>query len=252
MARLGYLFLKKGRWAGKQIVSRRWVKEATRSHIDTRDEAGYGYQWWVREDPFRFEALGRGGQRITVLPQLDMVAVYTGGGFEPDDVGKYIVGALRSAGPIDEDQAGYSLLQAKIAAAAEPAAARPVPALPAIAREISGRQYVLEQNELGLVSIGFTFEGGDTARLELELADHRESRPIGLDGVYRVSRLAPGAGPVAVRGEWLAEKEFGFVYNEFITAQYTTVRSVFAADGITLRVKDPWNDLDLTVKGLTH
>lgn len=249
MARIGYLFLKRGRWDGKQIVSERWVKKATRKHIGA-DGAGYGYQWWIQEDdPPRYEALGRAGQRITVLPQLDMVVVFTGGGFEPADVGRFIAAALRSNRPVPEDPAGYSALQAKIAAAARPPEAEPVPELPAIARAISGKRYVLEDNLLGLVAIGFIFEAGDAAGLDLELVDHQESRSIGLDGVYRLSRLGSEGQPVAIRGQWLAENEFGFVYNEFTSAQYITVRAVFQADGISLRLRDPWNDLDLTVKG---
>jgi hypothetical protein len=204
-----------------------------------------------QDDPPRYEALGRGGQRITVIPQLNAVVVFTGGGFEPADVGAFIGTALRSNRSIPEDPAGYSLLQAKIAAAARPPDARPVPALPATAREISGKRYMLEKNLLGLVSIGFNFEGGDTARLDLELEDHQESRPIGLDGVYRLSRAGPEERSAAVRGEWRTEKEFDLVYNEFTSAQFTTVRAVFEADGITLRLQDPWNDLDILVKGRT-
>jgi hypothetical protein len=250
LARIGHLFLNKGRWGGKQIVSQRWVKEATRKHIGTGDSAWYGYQWWVQVDsPPRYEALGRGGQRITVIPQLNTVVVFTGGGFEPADVGAFIGAAVRSNRPIPEDQAGYALLQAKIADAARPPVARPVPALPATAREISGKQYLLEENPLGLFSIAFTFAGGDTARLDLGLADRRESLPIGLDGVYRVSRAGSEAQPVGVRGEWLAEKEFGFAYNEFTAAQYTTARAVFEGDELSLKLTDPWNDLDLSIKG---
>jgi hypothetical protein len=127
-----------------------------------------------------------------------------------------------------------------------------VPALPSTAREISGKRYALEKNALGLVSIGFTFDGGDTARLDLEVTDRRESRPIGLDGVYRVSRESPEEQPVAIRGEWLGEKEFGFTYNEFTTAQNTIARAAFAADGITLKLRDPDDDLDMTIRGHTE
>ncbi len=251
MARIGYLFLKKGRWNGKQVVSQRWVQEATRKHIDAPGAAGYGYQWWLQDDPPRFEALGRAGQRITVLPSLDAVVVFTGGGFEPADVGAFIGGALRSDRPLPEDPAGYSMLQEKIAAAARAPAAQPVPELPPIATEISGKQYALDKNGLGLLSIRFTFAGGDTALLDLQLAYRLESHPVGLDGVYRVSRQSPDAQPVAVRGSWLSEKEFGFLYNEFTAAQNTVARAVFQGDGISLTVMDPNNDLDMTIRGHT-
>jgi CubicO group peptidase (beta-lactamase class C family) len=249
MARIGYLVLKKGRWEGKQIVSSRWVKDATRRHLDVPDGAGYGYQWWVRDDPPRFEALGRAGQRITVLPSLDTIVVFTGGGFEPADVGAFIGAALRSDRPLPEDPAAYAKLQASIAAAASPPPAQPVPELPAIALAISGKQYTLDRNGLGLLSIRFTFPGADTALLELRLEDRVESHPVGLDGVYRVSRQSPDAKPVAVKGAWLGEREFGFMYNEFTTAQNTTGRVVFQGDGISLKVSDPDNDLDLTIAG---
>jgi CubicO group peptidase (beta-lactamase class C family) len=249
MARIGYLFLKDGRWDGRQIVSRRWVKEATRKHIEPQGAAGYGYQWWLQKDPPRFEALGRAGQRITVIPQLNLVVVFTGGGFEPADAGRFIASALRSNRPIPEDPAGYSILQEKIAAAARPPAAQRVPELPPIAREISGKQYALDKNGLGLLSIGFIFKGGDTALLELNLEDRRESHHAGLDGVYRVSRQSPTSRPVAVRGGWLSKKEFAFTYNDFTAAEDATVHAVFKRDGISLKVTDPYDDLDMTITG---
>jgi CubicO group peptidase (beta-lactamase class C family) len=249
MAKIGYLFLKKGRWDGKQIVSRRWVEEATRKHIDAPGAAGYGYQWWLRDDPPRFEALGRAGQRITVHPSLDAVVVFTGGGFEPGDVGSFLGAALRSDRPLPEDPAGYAMLQAKIAAAASPPAAQPVPALPPIAMAISGKKYALEKNGLGILTIQFAFTGGDTALLEMTLEEGRESHPVGLDGVYRVSRQSPDAPPVAVKGEWLSEKEFCFTYNAFAKAENIAARAVFQGDGISLTVKDPYNNLDMTIAG---
>jgi CubicO group peptidase (beta-lactamase class C family) len=249
MAKVGYLFLKNGRWEGHQIVSSRWVKEATRKHIDVPDGAGYGYQWWVRDDPPRFEALGRAGQRITVLPSLDTVVVFTGGGFEPADVGAFIGAALRSDRSLPEDPTACAKLQDKIAAATSLPPALPVPDPPPIALAVSGRQYTLDKNALGLLSIRFTFAGGDTAMLEMGLIDRLESHPIGLDGVYRVSRQDSGERPVAVSGSWLSGKEFTFTYNEFTSAQKTVGRALFEGDGISLKVSDPYNALDLTIAG---
>jgi hypothetical protein len=102
---------------------------------------------------------------------------------------------------------------------------------------------------LGLVSIGFTFDGGDTALIDLELADRRESRPVGLDGTYRISRQSPDKEPVALRGEWLPESEFAFSFNDFTQAQNILGRAAFSGDGITLWLRDPYNDLDIAIKG---
>ena len=78
MAKIGYLFLNEGVWDGEQIVSEAWVREATRHRIDANLRDGYGYQWWVDDDGY-YLALGYMGQFIFVLPEHDIVAVFTGG-----------------------------------------------------------------------------------------------------------------------------------------------------------------------------
>lgn len=93
MARFGLLYLDEGSWRGAQILSTEWVRESTRSHLDTiSDTEKYGYQWWIIRLPRHDNAFdlseesivtpvanGRGGQWIFLLPELDMVVVFTGG-----------------------------------------------------------------------------------------------------------------------------------------------------------------------------
>ena len=78
MAKIGYLFLNDGEWDGEQLVSKGWVREATRHRIDANLWDGYGYQWWVDDDGY-YLALGYMGQFIFVIPDHDIVAVFTGG-----------------------------------------------------------------------------------------------------------------------------------------------------------------------------
>jgi len=78
MAKLGQLFLQKGRWKGKQIVSEKWVQEATKAALDCNYpgiDIKYGYQWWVHTTNGHkgYRAHGRGGQFVVVFPDLDMV-----------------------------------------------------------------------------------------------------------------------------------------------------------------------------------
>ena len=82
MARIGYLYLNDGIWDGVQIVSSVWVNEATTAQLSTSRGAdidgyteSYGYQWWVDEQ--YYAAIGRDGQFIYVVPDLDMVVVFT-------------------------------------------------------------------------------------------------------------------------------------------------------------------------------
>jgi CubicO group peptidase (beta-lactamase class C family) len=60
----------------------------------------YGYGLWLNQDrdPMLFEANGRGGQRITVLPSKNLVLVITGGAFEPGELAPFIWKAIQSDG----------------------------------------------------------------------------------------------------------------------------------------------------------
>ncbi|MEM7207931.1 MAG: serine hydrolase [Pseudomonadota bacterium] len=85
MLKVGLLFLKNGVWNGMQIVPASWIHESTQPHTLLGQDAftGYGYQWWTKQFilndksiPY-FYASGNGGQRITVIPKLQMVVVIT-------------------------------------------------------------------------------------------------------------------------------------------------------------------------------
>ena len=77
MAKIGWLYLNKGRWGKQQLVSSSWVETSTRGHIEARQALKYGYQWWVNDDG-NYSAVGYGGQYILVAPEMNMVVVFTG------------------------------------------------------------------------------------------------------------------------------------------------------------------------------
>jgi CubicO group peptidase (beta-lactamase class C family) len=78
MAKFGYLYLNEGQWDGQQIVPAAWVKTSTTSHTATMSLGDYGYQWWVISFGSYYSAIGAHGQYIIVLPEIDMVVVFTG------------------------------------------------------------------------------------------------------------------------------------------------------------------------------
>jgi CubicO group peptidase (beta-lactamase class C family) len=96
MAKIGYLMLHQGRWEGKQIVSSKWVEEATRLQKKTGRGDNYGYGWWVPPPTqfIEFAAEGRGGQYIRVLPELNLIVVTTGRGFGWNDIVPLLVPAI--------------------------------------------------------------------------------------------------------------------------------------------------------------
>jgi CubicO group peptidase (beta-lactamase class C family) len=78
-ARFGLLFLHGGQWNGRRIVSREWVRDATRVQTATDFPNRYGYFWWVDgKRPDRFYAFGNYGQYIYVDPRADVVVVRLG------------------------------------------------------------------------------------------------------------------------------------------------------------------------------
>jgi CubicO group peptidase (beta-lactamase class C family) len=85
MAKFGYLYLMGGKWGDRQVMPEEWVKESTRVQVDPGDGLKYGYLWWlenrmdkVHDKQFSvFSAIGYRGQFITVIPELDSVAVIT-------------------------------------------------------------------------------------------------------------------------------------------------------------------------------
>ena len=78
MAKIGYLFLNKGNWEGKQIISENWVRTSTSVFVNLGGELDYGYQWWIDADDDLYRALGYGGQQINVFHAQDLIVVFTG------------------------------------------------------------------------------------------------------------------------------------------------------------------------------
>ena len=97
LQQLGRLYLQDGRWNGRQLVPKSWVRASTRMHVKVPNGYEYGYFWWVNPGPHGgFLALGYAGQAIAVVPRLDLVVTTTGGGsFDVLGVLKPILAALR-------------------------------------------------------------------------------------------------------------------------------------------------------------
>lgn len=93
MLKLGILFADGGRWQGRQIISESWVRTSLAEHSHV-DNVSYGYFWWRPwlnvETPAGSQhvdviaAQGNGGQKIYLVPQYDLVAVFTGGGYNAE------------------------------------------------------------------------------------------------------------------------------------------------------------------------
>jgi CubicO group peptidase (beta-lactamase class C family) len=90
MLKLGLLYAQGGNWQGHQVISSSWVRESLRRQ-STVDDTDYGYFWWRpwlavntpsgMQRVYLNAAQGNGGQKIYLVPQYDLIAVFTGGAY---------------------------------------------------------------------------------------------------------------------------------------------------------------------------
>jgi CubicO group peptidase (beta-lactamase class C family) len=241
MAKFGYLYLQRGAWEGRQVISKAWIEASTTEQISTGSQAyagnQYGYQWWLgwMQSPRSFVASGYGGQYIFVIPEKNMVVVFTGELSVPayDDVlpktltETYILPAVQSDRPLPANPQAAGHLTELIQTVSQPHP-QPVPALPALAAQVSGRTYVFDPNERGFQSFSLIFTpGAETAHLFWKIKGRRMDLLVGLEDVFRLTKLGPldtaalaepdiygfnaaenSEFSTSIKGGWLSENTF--------------------------------------------
>jgi CubicO group peptidase (beta-lactamase class C family) len=107
LAKLGQLVLNRGTWQGKQIISAEWITESTSPQINGESIFFYGYLWWLgrflveRREIRWIAGFGNGGQRVYVVPDMDLVVAVNAGAYGgPQVVGgiamqEYVLPAIR-------------------------------------------------------------------------------------------------------------------------------------------------------------
>ncbi len=100
IARFGHLFLNRGNWNGRQLISTQWVDAATTVQVPATIPIGhpssnggpgqYGFNWWVNgigpdgqrkwpeAPPHTFAAMGHNNNVVFVIPEWRMVVVRLG------------------------------------------------------------------------------------------------------------------------------------------------------------------------------
>jgi CubicO group peptidase (beta-lactamase class C family) len=110
LAKIGLLCLRQGEWEGKQLVSPGWIAEMLQPYQLYIPGWDYGYYWYLhdeyvirRKKPIRtFSAAGSGGQKLIVIPELDLILAVVArtdfigerGLFVNFAVGKYFIEAV--------------------------------------------------------------------------------------------------------------------------------------------------------------
>jgi len=87
LARIGELVLAEGVFGGQPIVPADWIQTMLKPRLQTTWGGQYGYQWYVDSvEGHRLVAgLGNGGQRLYVVPDLDLTVAVTAGNYDDPD-----------------------------------------------------------------------------------------------------------------------------------------------------------------------
>lgn len=119
MAKLGQMYLQRGKWNGQQLVSEYWIEISTARHLKTQNDTyGYGYQLWMEQRPGSFEYNGMLGQNVIIYPDMDMVLVTNAGNKEMfqdcimlNIIRKYFPVNYHPADVLPENPLSHSLLK---------------------------------------------------------------------------------------------------------------------------------------------
>ncbi len=162
IAKFGQLYLQKGMWNGKQVISPDWVaaassKQIENGHNDSSWGYGYGYQFWLNP-PGGFRADGAFGQYSMVIPELDAVVAITSESIETKKTMQIVWDVLlpeMKAAPLPADSTAHKTLVDELKALkyTPPQLA----ATSAIAEKISSKEFMLDKNPFNVKSVTFSF-----------------------------------------------------------------------------------------------
>jgi len=101
MAKIGYLYLRRGRWADRQLLPLQWIETVSHATVNMNlpgdRNLRYANQFWALPNKHVFMTVGYQCQMIMVLPDLDVVAVTTGReSCPPGKLADAVSGAVRS------------------------------------------------------------------------------------------------------------------------------------------------------------
>lgn len=265
LARFGQLLLQKGKWQGKQILPSKWIEEATSKHIqqpqsmkpqrptETNDwQQGYGYQFWRCQNG-AFRGDGAFGQFTIVLPEQDAVIAMTGETKDMqgvlDLVWKHLLPACKE-GPLAADTASAEKLRQRLQSLKLTPPRTEETSATAV--RITGREFTLLSNPLGLTKLSFSFDG-DTCTLAAEADGAEQTIQHGLQSWKLAESRMPGTPPrlisggkpktqpnskVAASATWKDADTLELTWRYIETPHRDTVTCKFEGDNLTVTFLD--------------
>jgi hypothetical protein len=198
-----------------------------------------------------FAAEGRGGQYILVLPQLNMVIVTTGGGFEWNDITPLLVPAMvNMAEPIPANPTGTDQLDATLTAILQPPSPKAIPPLPETAYTVSGKTYAFEFSPLDIKTIRFDFDDSANAHLHATFYNQPEQDLlVPLNGIYSTYPIGEHGLPMGLRDSWIDSQTFLFEYDAIANHDAYALELHFDGDVVTINAKERTHQAVMTLQG---
>lgn len=258
LAKIGLMYLHNGQWEDRRILSKGFVRNATRKHIPIPSDVldyGYGFQWWTFGSG-RFMAQGRNGQYLVVIPDLDAIVVATGKtpNANPANYGRFFVEhllpAMGSRRALPQDDVAFERLAAYLNDVGSRPKRQPL-RLPSQAMQVSGDPYTLEDNAMGASSVSFALEDAEPSmHMRIHGVDYIlpigpvSSPAISADDPERDGSFEGFDLPVASTARW----ENGALVvevDEIENIYRWEVRAEPQGDGLALRLTEKTNTFPL-------
>jgi hypothetical protein len=248
IAKLGQLYLQKGRWNGRQLIPTAWVEEATARQTSNGSspnsdwDQGYGYQFWQSRHGYRGD--GAFGQYMLILPQYDAVVAITSGVRDMQSVMNLVWDKLLPAmqpTALPANVVAQRDLKSKLAGLTM----RPSPgkATSPLASAISGKWYELADNGRGLRAVSLDLTSPSPALL-VRTTSGETRTPLGIgawvrnasgfaNGIERMLSV-PERLQVAASGSWTADSVFRVKLVAPETPFYSTLDFRFDGDKVVV------------------
>ncbi|MBP65487.1 MAG: hypothetical protein CL727_06960 [Chloroflexi bacterium] len=238
--KLGILHLMMGEWKGQQVIPRNWVNQATRTQVPGEQ---YGYHWWQNVSGSAYFAEGAFGQFSIVFPEHDAVLTLTAG-----VQGETLLDLVWEHFPT---AFLYSTLRQNVMANNELRSRTdnlrllPEPRFTEspLAKQISGRTYVIEPNDDNVSEIQLTFSDDN---LDFRISDDRGDHHVNvgmrdwIEGRTSVTgnklhhQYQSKAMVVVAHGQWWDEHTLEMTWQFVETAWVDTVVCRFFDDRISI------------------
>ncbi|MBD2755217.1 serine hydrolase domain-containing protein [Spirosoma validum] len=269
IAKFGQLYLQKGMWNGKRLITEEWITDATRAEVESKGGKGdkrvndwiqgYGYQFWrCRNDAYRGD--GAFGQYCIVLPKEDAVIAITSetGDMQAvlDAAWDHILPALKRVG-LPSYKAEQTALTKKLSSLTLlPEATNTTTTA---ASQISGKSYAIADNTLHVKDVSLTFgKDGCIFKLQDDKGDHQVlcgiNRWRDSTTTFAVAPLmltptpVPGGETrkVAATGSWQDANTFVMTWRFIETAHYDQVTCRFGSEGVQVEFQSSLSILSKT------